>query len=284
MCTGWRRRRPGRDRTGGARGYSGQVVYVEGRERGKERRKSGEVKTSQARVLGGKQEDDDITTDHLCDLGGGALAWHYTRVRSRRLPVAPALAGLDPYDFRPASFFTTLNALSPHALRLPPPRRSCPRPRPPDPAPPAHRTRPAPRTRVAAPPGSCRRRRPPRPPRPRPPPRSRRPRTSRCARPAPRAPACAASPRTQVVGIILAISSGVLIGTSFVFKKKGLLRSQAGHAAGEGVAYLKSVRRVVPSVRGRRRPAGCDPAPSETARRSCALLYPPLFPRWDRES
>lgn len=26
-----------------------------------------------------------------------------------------------------------------------------------------------------------------------------------------------------------------------MFKKKGLLRSQAGHAAGEGVAYLKSV-------------------------------------------
>ncbi|KZT63689.1 DUF803-domain-containing protein [Daedalea quercina L-15889] len=42
----------------------------------------------------------------------------------------------------------------------------------------------------------------------------------------------------KIVGIILAISSGVLIGSSFVFKKKGLLRSQ-GHA-GEGVAYLKS--------------------------------------------
>jgi hypothetical protein len=47
---------------------------------------------------------------------------------------------------------------------------------------------------------------------------------------------------TQVVGIILAVLSGVLIGSSFVFKKKGLLRSQAGHTAGEGVAYLKSVR------------------------------------------
>jgi hypothetical protein len=46
---------------------------------------------------------------------------------------------------------------------------------------------------------------------------------------------------TQVIGIILAILSGILIGSSFVFKKKGLLRSQAGHAAGEGVAYLKSV-------------------------------------------
>ncbi|KAF9227120.1 DUF803-domain-containing protein [Gyrodon lividus] len=44
----------------------------------------------------------------------------------------------------------------------------------------------------------------------------------------------------KVVGIILAITSGVLIGSSFVFKKKGLLRSQAGHTAGEGVAYLKS--------------------------------------------
>jgi hypothetical protein len=40
----------------------------------------------------------------------------------------------------------------------------------------------------------------------------------------------------------LAITSGVLIGSSFVFKKKGLLRSQAGGELGEGVAYLKSVR------------------------------------------
>ena len=45
----------------------------------------------------------------------------------------------------------------------------------------------------------------------------------------------------QVVGIILAVISGLLIGSSFVFKKKGLLRSQAGQVAGEGVAYLKSV-------------------------------------------
>ncbi|KAG6909673.1 hypothetical protein DXG01_016080 [Tephrocybe rancida] len=44
----------------------------------------------------------------------------------------------------------------------------------------------------------------------------------------------------KVVGIILAIASGLLIGSSFVFKKKGLLRSQAGGTAGEGVAYLKS--------------------------------------------
>ncbi|KAG6896881.1 hypothetical protein C0992_005506 [Termitomyces sp. T32_za158] len=46
----------------------------------------------------------------------------------------------------------------------------------------------------------------------------------------------------KVVGIILAIASGCLIGSSFVLKKKGLLRSQAGGVAGEGVAYLKSVR------------------------------------------
>lgn len=42
------------------------------------------------------------------------------------------------------------------------------------------------------------------------------------------------------VGVILAIGSGLLIGSSFVFKKKGLLSSQKGHVAGEGVAYLKS--------------------------------------------
>ncbi|KZS98508.1 DUF803-domain-containing protein [Sistotremastrum niveocremeum HHB9708] len=44
----------------------------------------------------------------------------------------------------------------------------------------------------------------------------------------------------RVIGIVLAIASGLFIGTSFVLKKKGLLRSQKGHAAGEGVAYLKS--------------------------------------------
>ncbi|THH06049.1 hypothetical protein EW145_g4355 [Phellinidium pouzarii] len=44
----------------------------------------------------------------------------------------------------------------------------------------------------------------------------------------------------KIVGIVLAIVSGVLIGSSFVFKKKGLLRAQAGGVAGEGVAYLKS--------------------------------------------
>lgn len=47
-------------------------------------------------------------------------------------------------------------------------------------------------------------------------------------------------PPGQIVGIILAIMSGVLIGSSFVFKKKGLLRAQAGGTAGEGVGYLKS--------------------------------------------
>ncbi|KAJ3510273.1 hypothetical protein NLJ89_g4778 [Agrocybe chaxingu] len=44
----------------------------------------------------------------------------------------------------------------------------------------------------------------------------------------------------KIVGIILAVASGVLIGASFVFKKKGLIRSQAGGELGEGVAYLKS--------------------------------------------
>ncbi|KAI5121570.1 hypothetical protein M0805_000750 [Coniferiporia weirii] len=48
------------------------------------------------------------------------------------------------------------------------------------------------------------------------------------------------SKNLKVVGIILAVASGLLIGSSFVFKKKGLLRSQAGGAAGEGVGYLKS--------------------------------------------
>jgi len=44
----------------------------------------------------------------------------------------------------------------------------------------------------------------------------------------------------KVIGVILAVVSGLLIGSSFVFKKKGLLASQKGHTAGEGVAYLKS--------------------------------------------
>ena len=47
----------------------------------------------------------------------------------------------------------------------------------------------------------------------------------------------------QIIGVILAIASGVLIGSSFVLKKKGLIRSQekSGGELGEGVAYLKSV-------------------------------------------
>ncbi|KAL4250278.1 hypothetical protein ABKN59_003129 [Abortiporus biennis] len=47
-------------------------------------------------------------------------------------------------------------------------------------------------------------------------------------------------PQYRVIGVILAIGSGLLIGSSFVFKKKGLLSSQKDHVAGEGVAYLKS--------------------------------------------
>lgn len=48
-------------------------------------------------------------------------------------------------------------------------------------------------------------------------------------------------PSNNRVGIILAVGSGVLIGASFVFKKKGLLSSQRGKVAGEGLHYLKSV-------------------------------------------
>lgn len=46
----------------------------------------------------------------------------------------------------------------------------------------------------------------------------------------------------KVVGILLAVLSGVFIGASFVIKKKGLLRSQAKHntTPGEGVKYLTS--------------------------------------------
>ncbi|ORZ15605.1 magnesium transporter NIPA-domain-containing protein [Absidia repens] len=44
------------------------------------------------------------------------------------------------------------------------------------------------------------------------------------------------------IGVTLAVASGVFIGSSFVFKKKGLLDSNArsGNAAGEGYGYLKS--------------------------------------------
>ncbi|CAO1635369.1 unnamed protein product [Sympodiomycopsis kandeliae] len=49
-------------------------------------------------------------------------------------------------------------------------------------------------------------------------------------------------PAFKYIGIALAVLSGILIGGSFVFKKKGLLRSQKKYAtvAGEGYAYLKS--------------------------------------------
>ncbi|KAK7686543.1 hypothetical protein QCA50_010143 [Cerrena zonata] len=47
-------------------------------------------------------------------------------------------------------------------------------------------------------------------------------------------------PQYRPIGVVLAVGSGLLIGSSFVFKKKGLLSSQNGQAAGEGVAYLKS--------------------------------------------
>ncbi|KAK0213279.1 magnesium transporter NIPA-domain-containing protein [Desarmillaria ectypa] len=53
------------------------------------------------------------------------------------------------------------------------------------------------------------------------------------------------SSNLKVVGIILAVVSGFLIGSSFVFKKKGLLRSQAGCVAGQGVAYLKSAMMIM---------------------------------------
>jgi hypothetical protein len=45
----------------------------------------------------------------------------------------------------------------------------------------------------------------------------------------------------KAIGIALAISSGIFIGASFIFKKKGLLDTNAlGHEAGKGHAYLKS--------------------------------------------
>lgn len=49
-------------------------------------------------------------------------------------------------------------------------------------------------------------------------------------------------PAFKYVGLALAVGSGVLIGSSFVFKKKGLLAAQKKYetAAGEGHAYLKS--------------------------------------------
>lgn len=46
----------------------------------------------------------------------------------------------------------------------------------------------------------------------------------------------------KIVGIILAVCSGLFIGVSFVFKKKGLLdaTSKSNGVAGEGYAYLKN--------------------------------------------
>ncbi|KAF9918047.1 hypothetical protein BX616_010448 [Lobosporangium transversale] len=43
----------------------------------------------------------------------------------------------------------------------------------------------------------------------------------------------------KFIGMALAVSSGIFIGSSFVLKKKGLLRSSA--VAGEGHAYLRSI-------------------------------------------
>ncbi|CEG73648.1 Putative DUF803-domain-containing protein [Rhizopus microsporus] len=44
------------------------------------------------------------------------------------------------------------------------------------------------------------------------------------------------------IGVTLAVTSGIFIGSSFVFKKKGLLQSvsESGGVAGEGYTYLKS--------------------------------------------
>ncbi|KAI8887066.1 DUF803-domain-containing protein [Backusella circina FSU 941] len=46
----------------------------------------------------------------------------------------------------------------------------------------------------------------------------------------------------KLIGVSLAIASGIFIGSSFVFKKKGLLEStkKSGGVAGEGYSYLKS--------------------------------------------
>ncbi|GAA5934991.1 uncharacterized protein JCM15063_003122 [Sporobolomyces koalae] len=46
----------------------------------------------------------------------------------------------------------------------------------------------------------------------------------------------------KVIGVLLAVGSGIFIGGSFVLKKKGLLAAQnkSGKAAGEGLPYLKS--------------------------------------------
>ncbi|KAF9174039.1 hypothetical protein BGX21_000541 [Mortierella sp. AD011] len=50
-----------------------------------------------------------------------------------------------------------------------------------------------------------------------------------------------ASNTSKIIGLSLAIGSGLLIGSSFVFKKKGLINcTKNGMLAGEGHAYLKS--------------------------------------------
>ncbi|KAK4057234.1 hypothetical protein OIO90_001729 [Microbotryomycetes sp. JL221] len=57
------------------------------------------------------------------------------------------------------------------------------------------------------------------------------------------AAASTASPASyKVIGVLLAVGSGLFIGSSFVIKKKGLLASQkkSTKAAGEGHEYLKS--------------------------------------------
>lgn len=47
----------------------------------------------------------------------------------------------------------------------------------------------------------------------------------------------------KVIGVLLAVGSGLVIGASFILKKKGLLNAtkKAGGIAGEGHPYLKSV-------------------------------------------
>lgn len=49
-------------------------------------------------------------------------------------------------------------------------------------------------------------------------------------------------PVYKAIGIILAVCSGLFIGTSFVLKKHGLLKANEKYneAAGEGYGYLKN--------------------------------------------
>ncbi|BEI84542.1 hypothetical protein CcaverHIS002_0411460 [Cutaneotrichosporon cavernicola] len=50
------------------------------------------------------------------------------------------------------------------------------------------------------------------------------------------------NPSFKIIGVCLAVGSGLFIGSSFVVKKKGLIKStaKAGNEVGEGHAYLKS--------------------------------------------